>query len=156
MDGTICQRGVQIYPYTRDGGVWVYQRSGKHSIGSWEIPAGKCEYNESFRETAFREFKEETGLIISPGRFNYLFSHTVPSLNFIQDRKRWDTAVFGVVLNDDELPRIMEPDNHALLRKFDFSDIEQLKKTLVFDLSEVIRKVCTTHNVPLTSEYESK
>ena len=36
----------------------------KHAAGHWAFPKGKTENNETFKEAATREFKEETGMTI--------------------------------------------------------------------------------------------
>lgn len=40
------------------------QRRGAHGAGSWSVPGGHLEFNESPEETAIREVREETGLEI--------------------------------------------------------------------------------------------
>lgn len=42
-------------------------------VGSWCMPCGYLDFDETTREAAFRELKEETGLRIDPNKF-YLIS----------------------------------------------------------------------------------
>lgn len=45
------------------------QRQGSHGAGTWSVPGGWLEYQESFAEAAIREVKEETNLDITNVRF---------------------------------------------------------------------------------------
>lgn len=39
-------------------------------VGSWCLPCGYLDFDETIKEAACRELKEETGLEISPSKFN--------------------------------------------------------------------------------------
>jgi 8-oxo-dGTP diphosphatase len=46
----------------KDGKVLLGERLASHGAGTWAIPGGHVEFNETFEETAKREVEEETGL----------------------------------------------------------------------------------------------
>ena len=57
---------VKIIVYNNDGAVLVLQRrTGSHIFpGMWDLPGGKIEFGEQFRDAVMREVAEETGLHI--------------------------------------------------------------------------------------------
>ena len=50
----------------RDNRVLLIRRRNPPLAGTWSLPGGRQEFGESFVETARREVREETGLIIEP------------------------------------------------------------------------------------------
>ena len=53
---------VAVVPVTKDGDViMVWQHRHPHGKTHWEIPAGRCEPDETPRQSALRELEEETG-----------------------------------------------------------------------------------------------
>lgn len=60
--------GVGVFIF-RDGKFLVGQRRGSHGAGSWSVPGGHLEWNETPEETAIREVKEETSCDIENVRF---------------------------------------------------------------------------------------
>lgn len=48
----------------KDGKVLALLREGAHGKGTWSIPGGHLEFNESWEECAIREVFEETGVEI--------------------------------------------------------------------------------------------
>jgi 8-oxo-dGTP pyrophosphatase MutT (NUDIX family) len=55
--------GAQVLAVDADDRI-LFQRS--RDTGLWELPAGAAEPGDSFRDTAAREFAEETGLVVAP------------------------------------------------------------------------------------------
>ena len=60
--------GVGVFIF-KDGKFLMQQRQGAHGAGSWSVPGGHLEFNETFEETATREVLEETDLTITNIRF---------------------------------------------------------------------------------------
>lgn len=56
--------GVGVF-VVRDGKVLVGQRQGSHGAGTWSLPGGHLEMNESIEVCAAREIVEETGMSIT-------------------------------------------------------------------------------------------
>lgn len=53
----------------KDGKVLFGQRLNDHGAGSWSVPGGHLERNETWEDCGKRETKEETGLEIANLRF---------------------------------------------------------------------------------------
>ncbi len=53
--------GVGVFVF-KGGEFLVLQRQGAHGAGTWSVPGGHLEAQESFEETARREVHEETGV----------------------------------------------------------------------------------------------
>lgn len=49
----------------RDGKILLGLRKGGHGDGTWHLPGGHLEWQETFEECAIREVSEETGVSIS-------------------------------------------------------------------------------------------
>jgi 8-oxo-dGTP diphosphatase len=56
----------------RGHAVLVLRRDGAHQPGTYGLPGGKMEWGESAEQTAYRETREETGLVIgNPRRLGF-------------------------------------------------------------------------------------
>ncbi|MDD3887579.1 MAG: NUDIX domain-containing protein [Patescibacteria group bacterium] len=56
--------GVGVMIKNKKGQVLLGLRQGSHGSGEWSFPGGHLEFGESFFQTARREAKEESGLIV--------------------------------------------------------------------------------------------
>jgi 8-oxo-dGTP diphosphatase len=95
--------GVGVFVW-KDGKFLMGQRIGKHGQGSWSVPGGWLEYQESFEDCAKREIAEETGMQITNVRFMALTN------NIFKDE---DVHSLTVWLESDWVsgePAILEPD----------------------------------------------
>ncbi|MDQ3065199.1 MAG: NUDIX domain-containing protein [bacterium] len=68
IDEHLVRVGVGVFVF-KDGEFIMLQRKGSHGSGSWSVPGGHLDFGESFKDTAVREVKEETGLDIKSIRF---------------------------------------------------------------------------------------
>lgn len=60
--------GVGVF-IIKNGVFLMGKRVGEHGKGSWSVPGGWLEYQESFEDAAKREVREETGVEIKDVRF---------------------------------------------------------------------------------------
>jgi 8-oxo-dGTP diphosphatase len=51
-----------------DGGLLLIRRGHAPGAGLWSVPGGRVERGETDGEAVIREIREETGLVIKPGR----------------------------------------------------------------------------------------
>jgi len=82
------------------------KRKGSHGAGTWALPGGHLEFEESFEECARREVLEETGLNVDSLRF------LTATNDVMQAERKHYITIFMVccVANDDAEPQILEPD----------------------------------------------
>jgi len=95
--------GVGVFVF-KDGKFLVGQRRGAHGEGSWSLPGGHLEFNESPEETAIREVREETGLEIA----NVAFAAVTNDI-FTNEGKHYITIWMKSDWASGE-PTITEPD----------------------------------------------
>jgi len=57
----------------KDGKVLLVQRGKAPAQGTWAIPGGKVRYGEPLREAVRREIREETGILVDPGKVVLVF-----------------------------------------------------------------------------------
>ena len=98
-----------------------------HGEGSWTMPGGKLEYQESFEEGAMREVEEETGM--------QLKSAKVICVN--NDKNEFAHFVTIGLFSEDFLgePKVMEPDEIVEWKWF---DLNNLPSPMYFPSSKVI------------------
>ena len=76
-----------LFAFTKDkNGYWRVLsikrgRGCPDYIGDWCVPCGYLDYNETLRNAAYRECKEETGVMLSENRFKFLTIVDEPSEN---------------------------------------------------------------------------
>jgi ADP-ribose diphosphatase len=89
--------GVAILPVRKEefGLVKIY----RHAVSEygWEVPRGFIDENETVKDAAIRELKEETGLICNKDRLKYLGT-ICPEPGVISAK----VNIYQAVINDDE------------------------------------------------------
>lgn len=98
MPLTPPDEGSAVVLFDRDGRILLQQRDDDtppEGYGRWAIPGGGCEGDETPRETAVREFAEETGVHLSRVRH---FRSFTPA-----DRDSMRPRLLHVFLADDEV-----------------------------------------------------
>ena len=108
--------GVGVFIF-KDGKFLMQQRQGAHGAGSWSVPGGHLEFNETFEETAAREVLEETDLTITNIRFG-----AVTNDRFTEEGKHYVTVW---MLSDWESGQeyITEPDKCIAQAWHTFDDL---------------------------------
>lgn len=90
--------------------VLIGQRLGSHGAGTFALPGGHLEYNESFGECAAREVQEETGLVVQPDAFRFAYATTDV---FPELEKQYVTIFVQANVADDADAKVMEPNKCA-------------------------------------------
>ena len=111
--------GVAVFIF-RDGKFLVGQRRGSHGEGSWSVPGGHLEWNETPEETAIREVKEETNCDIENVRFG-----AVTNDRFYDEGKHYVTLWMVSDWKSGE-GEIVEPDKYIDQRWVDFDSLPDL------------------------------
>lgn len=108
-DGNKILLGHRCDNYKDTGGI--------HEPGSWTLPGGKQEYNETVLEGAAREVKEETNLDISELSFFGLSDDIQPDKHYV---------TIQVISNNysGELKNL-EPTKHSEWKWFDINDLPE-------------------------------
>ncbi|MBV2153667.1 NUDIX domain-containing protein [Kitasatospora sp. SUK 42] len=82
----------------------------KFAQGLWDLPVGKSEPGEPITETAVRELKEETGLIVSPEDLR--LAHIIHGARGVEAPNGFLTVVFAAHRWSGKLTN-GEPDKHS-------------------------------------------
>jgi ADP-ribose pyrophosphatase YjhB (NUDIX family) len=104
--------------------VVLLQRSdqAKFAKGMWDLPVGKCEPGEPITETAVRELREETGLMVKPDSLRV--AHIIHSAWDVEAPSGFLTVVFVAHAWSGELKN-REPRKHAQVRWVDTDSIPE-------------------------------
>ena len=88
--------------WQKDSLLLIKHRMGPH--GFWAPPGGGLEYGERLEETLRREFLEETGLDVSPGKFRFgceFLQHPLHAVELF-----FDVSVVGGTLKKGDDPEL--------------------------------------------------
>lgn len=128
MTDDIVRVGVACFVF-KDGKFLLLQRHGSHGAGTWAVPGGHLEFDESFEETARREVREETGLEITNVRFG-----AITNDRFLKENKHYITIwMLSEWSNGEEA--ITEPEKCLQQAWFTFDD---LPKPLFLSFSNLL------------------
>eukprot|EP00397_Hematodinium_sp_SG-2012_P045614 GEMP01051290.1.p1 GENE.GEMP01051290.1~~GEMP01051290.1.p1 ORF type:complete len:157 (+),score=31.55 GEMP01051290.1:35-505(+) len=105
--------------------ILVGERHGSHGAGTWALPGGHLEMEESWEECATREVAEETGLRIADWRFGFLSNDIMTS-----EGKHYITIFIehdcrGKTLN----PQLLEPNK---CKGWEWLTIDELSQKAMF------------------------
>ncbi len=123
----------------RDGKFLVGLRKGSHGAHTWSIPGGHLEYGETPDQTAAREVKEETGLVVSNLQFCAITNDI-----FEADKKHYVTIwMIGDWVSGES--QITEPNKFIEQRWVDFNSLPSplflpWRQLLVSDFLPAIKK----------------
>ena len=99
------------------GKLLLHRRKGSHGEGTWSLPGGHLELNETFEACAVRETKEEFGIDIKPLK-------VISVSNNIAYGKHYVTIGVLAELVSGE-PKIMEPDRCDAVGWFDLNELPE-------------------------------
>ena len=112
----------------------------KHNMDSytlWSPPGGGVELGETMQEALIREFKEETGLNINPGKLLFVHEHIEAPFHAIEiffEIKSWQ----GKLIKGSEV----EMTSTNILESAKFLKVEELNKLPKGELHSILRN-CT-------------
>ena len=66
------KKGIGVWMFNPSGQLLLGLRLSKHGNGTWAPPGGKPEINETPIDTAIRETKEETGILLNKKMLAYI------------------------------------------------------------------------------------
>lgn len=108
--------GVAVFVW-RNGKFLIQKRHGSHGEGTWSVPGGHLELNESWEDCAKRETLEETGMEIANIRFL-----TATNDIFKDEDKHYITIWVEADWKAHE-PQLMEPDRLTAIQWATFRDL---------------------------------
>lgn len=108
--------GVACFVW-KDSMFLLGQRQNAHGHGTWSVPGGHLELNETWEKAAEREVREETGMEIKNVRFLALTNDL-----FNSESKHYVTIWMEADWADHE-PRITEPDKFISQKWCDFASL---------------------------------
>jgi 8-oxo-dGTP diphosphatase len=103
----------------REGKVLLGKRKNAHGAGTWALPGGHLEFNESIEACARREVFEETGLKIDNIRFGP-FTNDI----FKKEKKHYVT-LFVVAADAQGLVALKEPSKCEKWEWFDWGALPE-------------------------------
>ena len=108
--------GVGVF-VLKDGKVLFQKRKNAHGDGTWCLPGGHLEFNETVENCAKREVLEESGLEIKNIKLA-TFTQDI----FKSEGKHYIT-LYAVSDHDSGSPKIMEPDKCDVIGWFDWNNL---------------------------------
>ncbi|KAL4809579.1 NUDIX hydrolase domain-like protein [Aspergillus unguis] len=127
MDKKTVRVGVGVFVLNHENKFILGQRIGSHGAGTWALPGGHLEFNESFEECSVREVLEETGLDIEDVQFLTATNDVMP-----QDGKHYVTVFVGARVKDNgKVPEIMEPNKCLEWRWVSWEELKSEREKLV-------------------------
>lgn len=109
---------------TRTDRVVLLQRgeNAKFAQGMWDLPVGKSEPGEPITQTAIRELREETGLVVTPDALR--IAHVIHGAWGVESPNGFLTVVFATHEWTGE-PENREPRKHAQVRWTPTTDLPE-------------------------------
>lgn len=113
--------GVGAMVFDDDGRVFLAQRGprARNEVGAWEFPGGQVDFGEPLTDAIRREFREEYGMEIEPGKLLGLFDHILEA-----EHQHWISATY-LARHRSGTPTIREPAKCTAIGWFPLSDLPE-------------------------------
>jgi predicted NUDIX family NTP pyrophosphohydrolase len=118
-------RNIQIFLVHPGGPFWKNK-----DLNSWSIPKGEIENEENLKDTAIREFEEETGIVLTNKDKENIF--------YLGEVKNKNKIVYIFALEKDLGDKVKIKSN---LVKTKFGEFPEVDKGQYFNLGEAINKL---------------
>jgi putative (di)nucleoside polyphosphate hydrolase len=127
---------VGVVLFNRDGRVWYGRRVGEFTgpdVKRWQMPQGGIDHGEDTATAAFRELKEETGvvsarlLMVTPGWLAYDFPPGVKKKGWKGQRQKWAAMMF----EGEESEIDLQADDHQEFDQWRWGELEEAPSMIV-------------------------
>jgi len=109
----------------------------KFAQGMWDLPVGKSEPGEPITETAVRELKEETGLVVTPEDLK--LAHVIHGARGVESPNGFLTVVFSAHNWSGDLTN-NEPGKHAQVA---WTDVRSIPEAFVPTTAAALHRYLT-------------
>jgi len=135
--------GVTVVVVNKEGTkVLVGCRKNGYASGIWCLTGGKVDMNESIKQAAIRETKEETNLDLNPNTFSFL--STITEDIFPQQSHHYISIwVVANTLDDSKLQN-MEPDKHV---PWQWMYPEDIPEPNWYPMKDIIKKIADLERI---------
>jgi len=142
---TLLAGAVIVHDRVR-GRVLLLQRGpqAKFARGRWDLPVGKADPGEAVTDTAVRELREETGLVVAPEDLRV--AHIVHGRHGVESPNGFLTVVFAAEHWSGE-PVNREPHKHSALCWWPTGALPQPEEAVPSMRTAVTRYLCGTVEV---------
>ena len=111
--------GVGAFVLNDKNELLLLKRNSGAEKGTWSIPGGSVEFNETIEAAVIREIKEEVNLDIKVIKLLTIVNHIIPT-----EKVHWVSVEFLCEIIGGELKN-MEPLKHTDMRWFNISDFPE-------------------------------
>ncbi|CAD7938604.1 unnamed protein product [Amoebophrya sp. A120] len=118
--------GVGCVLVNRAGHILVGKRKKSHGAGQYALPGGHLEMGEEWADCAAREVREETGLVLEPENFRFLYVS-----NDVYTEEKHYVTIFMLhtpKIGEDRTPQNLEPEK---CEGWSWQDWQQLHERFV-------------------------
>jgi 8-oxo-dGTP diphosphatase len=122
------------------------KRLGSHGAGTWSLPGGHLEFNESLEQCAEREVLEETGLVITNTQ-PMTFTNDV-----FRDEKKHYITIYMLSHYSTGIPTALEP---TKCEGWEWFSWHTLPRPLFLPLENLIYHLEKNYNYPVISSFKA-
>ncbi len=120
--------GVGVFVCDPNSGkILLQKRTGAHGAGTWSLPGGHLEFNESIEQCAKREAKEEFGIDVTNVKVLGITEDPMP----LENKHYITIFVDSEIVNGSE-PKIMEPEKTLEMKWVSNEDLKSGKYLPMF------------------------